>query len=269
MFCPKCGATLKDGAKFCHACGFTLVDPAVNAQPQPQQPQQQFQNPYQNMSGAEAKAAASNIFTRAINIMFSPVKEWKVIENEIPNTNNILFMYVLPLALIPAIFTFIGTGLIGYTINFGWGMGSYTYRSIPAGIAGGITSLISTFGAVLLTALIVDALAPSFKVQKNFGKAMQLVAYSMTPLMIGGIFHIYNPIAFLAFLTGIYGLVLLYWGFEYTMKPSKDSTVGYYLATLGIMLVVYIVLALVIGLILTAIFVPSVIASGMDFNMPR
>ncbi len=46
MFCPKCGATLKDGAKFCHACGVTIGDTPVN--PQAQQPyQQQQQQPYQ------------------------------------------------------------------------------------------------------------------------------------------------------------------------------------------------------------------------------
>jgi hypothetical protein len=38
MFCPKCGATLKDGAKFCHGCGFNMVE--TPAAPQPQQQQQ-------------------------------------------------------------------------------------------------------------------------------------------------------------------------------------------------------------------------------------
>ncbi|MFH0866953.1 MAG: zinc ribbon domain-containing protein [Bacteroidota bacterium] len=37
MFCPKCGATLKDGAKFCHSCGNTMGDVPVTPQPQQQQ----------------------------------------------------------------------------------------------------------------------------------------------------------------------------------------------------------------------------------------
>jgi hypothetical protein len=266
MFCPKCGASLKEGAKFCHACGATIGDAPVNPQPQPPppQPQQQFQNPYQNMSPTEANAAASNLFTRAINIMFSPAKEWKVVENETANTSNILLMYVLPLALIPAIFSVIGYGLVGYHV--GWGPWSMTIKSWPMGISTGLTSLISSLVAVFLTAFIVDALAPSFKTQKNFGKALQLVAYSMTPMWVAGVFNFYPPIAFISFLAGIYGLVLLYWGFAYTMKPSKESTVGYYLATLGILIAIYIVLALIIGLIFTAIFVSSY-SPGVNWNM--
>lgn len=51
MFCPKCGTTLEDGAKFCHSCGNT-VEPSANFQQQqpvtPQQPNyQQQQSNYQ------------------------------------------------------------------------------------------------------------------------------------------------------------------------------------------------------------------------------
>lgn len=42
MFCPKCGASLKDGAKFCHTCGVNMVE--TPATPQPQQQQQQTTN---------------------------------------------------------------------------------------------------------------------------------------------------------------------------------------------------------------------------------
>lgn len=46
MFCPKCGANLKDGAKFCHVCGNNMGDGTpVTPQQQPvqQQPVQQEQ----------------------------------------------------------------------------------------------------------------------------------------------------------------------------------------------------------------------------------
>ncbi len=41
MFCPKCGASLKDGAKFCHSCGNNMGDAPVTPQPQQQPVQQQ------------------------------------------------------------------------------------------------------------------------------------------------------------------------------------------------------------------------------------
>jgi len=288
MFCQKCGTPIKEGAKFCHVCGANTTQP-IQTPPQtpppppptipqqPQQPQQAYQqqqqqqqqpqqayqqqqqsqyqqqqNPYQNYNQGNYQVATSNIFTRAINIMFSPKKEWRAIELETPNTTSILLGYVLPLALIPAIFIVLGYGLIGIKVPY-WG----SYKSWQLGLSGGIVSFISTIVSVYLTSFIVDLLAPSFKVQKNFGKAMQLVAYSFTPMWVAGIFNIFPSIRILASLLGIYGLVLLYQGFEFTMKPSKDNTIGYFLATLGILIVSYFLLSLVMGLILGAILTPS------------
>ena len=49
MFCPKCGAQLRDGSKFCVSCGFALGAPMAQAAPQQQsQPQfRQYQPQYQ------------------------------------------------------------------------------------------------------------------------------------------------------------------------------------------------------------------------------
>lgn len=41
MNCPKCNASLKDGAQFCHVCGFNMSSAPADQQPQQQQPQQQ------------------------------------------------------------------------------------------------------------------------------------------------------------------------------------------------------------------------------------
>ncbi len=253
MFCPKCGTPLKDGAKFCHICGFNIAETTSNPeQQQSPQSQQQQQNPFQDFNQANVQAAASNIFSRATKIMFSTKKEWQAIELETPNTSSILLGYVLPLAFIPAIFIILGYGLIGIYIPFFGRIASWSM-----GMSTGITSFISTILAVYITSFIVDALAPSFKTQKNFGKAMQLVAYSFTPMWVAGVLNIFPGISWLASLAGLYGLYIMYLGFEHTMKPAKENTIGYFLATLGILIVTYLVLALLIGMILGLIFIPS------------
>ena len=246
MFCPKCGATLKEGAKFCHVCGYNMGEAPSN--PQPQQ-QQQPQNPFQDFNQANMQATASNIFSRATNIMFKTKTEWQAVELEKPNTSSILLGYVIPLSLIPAIFMIIGYGVIGVSVPF---YGRYT--NWTSGIVSGIVSIASTILSVYLTALIVDLLAPSFKVQKNFGRAMQLVAYSFTPMWVAGVLNIFPGISWLAWLLGLYGFFIMYQGFEHTMKPSKENTVGYFLATLGILIVTYIVLMAIFAAIIGAIF---------------
>lgn len=185
-----------------------------------------------------------NLIERAKNIMLSPKTEWEAVANEEPNIQQILISYVLPLALIPAVAILIGWGVIGM-----WGFTSFNY-----GIAVALVQLLNAFIAVLVTAFVIDALAPSFGSQKNFGKALQLVAYSMTPVWIAGILNIIPTIGWLGSLIGLYGLYLLYLGIAPLMKTPEDKRVGYLIVSIVILLVVYFVIAAILTAILFAVF---------------
>src|SRR4030065_969491 len=125
-----------------------------------------------------------NLVERAKNIIVTPKTEWDAVSAEEPNIQQILLGYVLPLALIPTIAVIIGWGVIGI-----FGFKSFTY-----GIAMGLVQLINAFLSVLIAGFVIDALAPSFGSQKNIGRAVQLVAYSMTPIWIAGILNIFPSI---------------------------------------------------------------------------
>jgi hypothetical protein len=176
-----------------------------------------------------------NLVDRAKNIIMTPKTEWPVIAAEEPNTTEIMTGYVIPLALIPAVATVIGTGLIGGAFG----------ASLTIGIGSGIVSFIAAVLGVYLTALVMDYLAPNFGSQKNFGRAMQTVAYANTPAWIGGILGIIPPLAILGLLAGLYGLYLMYLGLPHTMKTPEDKTVVY--------LVVVVIVLLVISFVITAI----------------
>lgn len=62
MFCPKCGASLKEGAKFCHTCGFNMTETPAAPPAQPQQQPQQPQSPSNPGQG--------------FDISKVPVKDW-------------------------------------------------------------------------------------------------------------------------------------------------------------------------------------------------
>ena len=192
-----------------------------------------------------------NLVERAKNILLTPKTEWEAVAAEEPNIQQILLGYVLPLALIPTIATIIGWGVIGM-----FGFTSFTY-----GIAMGLVQIINAFLSVLIAGFVIDALAPSFGSQKNMGRAVQLVAYSMTPIWIAGILNILPTIGWLAGLIGLYGLFLMYLGLAPLMKTPEDKKVGYLVVSIIILIVVYFVIAAILTAILMAVFGLSILSA--------
>jgi len=192
-----------------------------------------------------------NLVERAKNIIVTPKTEWDAVAAEEPNIQQILLGYVLPLALIPTIAVIIGWGTIGI-----FGFTSFTY-----GIAMGLVQLINAFLSVLISGFVIDALAPSFGSTKNMGRAVQLVAYSMTPIWIAGILNIFPSIGWLAGLLGLYGLFLMYLGLAPLMKTPEDKKVGYLVVSIIILIVVYFVIAAILTAILMAVFGLSILSA--------
>jgi uncharacterized membrane protein len=188
---------------------------------------------------------------RAKNIIITPKTEWEAVVMEEPDIQQILLGYVLPLALIPTIASIIGWGVVGM-----FGFKSFTY-----GIAMGLVQIIQAFLAVLLAGFVIDALAPSFGSQKNMGRAVQLIAYSMTPIWVAGILNIFPALGWLASLIGLYGLFLMYLGLAPLMKTAEDKKVGYLVVSIIILLVVYFVIAAILTAIFLAVFGLSVFSA--------
>jgi hypothetical protein len=185
-----------------------------------------------------------NIVDRAKNIILTPKTEWTAIAAEEPNVGQIISGYVIPLALIPAVAAMIGYGLIGRgpVSSFTWG------------IAMAIIGFVVALGGVYLTAYVVDMLAPNFGSQKNFGRAMQLVAYSYTPAWVAGILNIIPVLGVLVLVASIYGLYLMYLGFPHTMKTPDEKVVVYMVVSIVVLIVVYFVLTALLTAIVLGVF---------------
>ena len=197
-----------------------------------------------------------NLVDRAKNMIVSPKTEWDVVAAEEPNTQQILVSYVIPLALIPAIAITIGWGVIGT-----WGFTSFTY-----GIALGLVQLFNSIISVLVAAFVIDVLAPSFGSTKNYGRAIQLVAYSMTPVWVFGILNIFPAIGWLSALLGLYGLYLLYLGLTPIMKTPDDKKAVYLIISIVVLVVVYWVIALILTAIFLSIFGLSLLGALSTYN---
>jgi len=190
-----------------------------------------------------------SLVDRAKNIIMTPKTEWPVIAAEEPNATAILTGYVIPLALIPSIASLIGYGVIGSGF-----MHSFTW-----GIAYAVISFVSSVLGVYVTAYVVDFLAPNFGSQKNFGRAMQVVAYSYTPAWVAGVLNIVPALGIIASLASIYGLYLMYLGLPHTMKTPQDKVVVYLVVTAVILIVVFMILGMILSGIMFAVLGLSVL----------
>ena len=200
-----------------------------------------------------------NLVDRAKNIIVTPKTEWAVIAAEEANAKAIYMGYVLPFLVAGAVAAFIGHAFV-------WGMGHYGDFAIRWGIYQALMVLIGGSLGVWLTAMVVNALAPSFGSEKNMGRAMQLVAYSYTPAWVGGLLMIFPPLGWIGSLFGLYGLYLIYLGLPHTMKTPADKVITYLVISILVLIGIYIVVGMIFAAIFLGIFGLGV-ASAVNWKM--
>jgi len=182
------------------------------------------------------------IFARIRRLLLTPKDEWAAIERESANTNELYTGHVIPLALIPAIATFIGTSVIGDSL-----FGSVLRVPITTGLAGMIVGFALTLASVYAMAHVIAGLAPKFGAEANFNKALKVAAYFPTPAWLAGAFIAIPAVGVLSVLGALYALYLLFIGLPIVMQAPEEKAGDFALAAIGVASVIFIALALVAG----------------------
>lgn len=188
-----------------------------------------------------------NLINRAKNVVLQPRETWEVIKTEETTLSSLLTSYVFPLALIPAIASFIGYGIIGFNTGF-FGQAA----SIEWGMSQAITTFVSAFFGVIISAWVISLLAKNFGTELTLNNAAKLVAYSYTPSLVSGIFYLIPALTILAIVGAFYSLYILYIGFQPITNVSESQKTSYFVLSLIAIIVVSVVVTFVLGLILTA-----------------
>ncbi|MCF8361552.1 MAG: YIP1 family protein [Prolixibacteraceae bacterium] len=182
------------------------------------------------------------LLSRIKLIILNPNDAWKTIQQEEGVVSEILKHYVLPLAAIPALASLIGYWLVGVNVPI-WGrMASFEW-----GLSQAITSYVSLVAGVLIAGWVISYLAPKFNANVSPGDAVKMVAYSYTPVFIAGVFYLIPSLGIIASLAGIYGLYILYLGFEPITRVPKDKQTTYFVISLLVLILVYFLLGLIIA----------------------
>lgn len=181
-----------------------------------------------------------SIVDRAKNILLSPRTEWPVIQAEPSTIQGIYRNYLVYLAAIPAIATLIGMSLIGFGM-----MGVSVRVPFTSGLANAILGYALTLGMIYVLALVVDALAPTFKGEKNQLAAFKLVAYGSTASLVSGIVYLLPSLGIIAILGALYSIYLFYVGLPVLMKCPPEKALPY----TAVLLVCGFIASLIIGAI--------------------
>ena len=108
--------------------------------------------------------------------------------------------------------------------------------------------------------IVINALAPSFGSKQDLPSAMKLAVFSMTPGWIAGVLYIIPMLGVLVILASLYGIYVLYLGFNTPlMETPKDKVIIY----LVVSIVVVTVLMIVVSVILGAIFTVGTVGRGI------
>ena len=124
---------------------------------------------------------------------------------------------------------------------------------MPAGAIQGVIQLLAGIISIRITAYLVTVLAPGFDSVKDYGRAIQLVCYSMTPYWILGILYILPSFPFLksgAMLAGgIYSIYLMYKGMPVLLKTPAAKSAAFLALLIIIQFAIMFCLAWIFGLI--------------------
>ncbi|WP_156842384.1 Yip1 family protein [Novosphingobium aquimarinum] len=195
-----------------------------------------------------ATSGHKSLVDRAKAIILKPKEEWPVIAAEPMSQGHIFKSWVLPLAAIGPVASFIGGQVFGYG-GFG-----FSFRpSLMSAITSAVLSYVLTVIGVFVLALIADWLAPKFDGQSNRLNALKLVAFGATASFLAGIFSLVPALGVFGLL-GLYSIYLFYTGAPLLMKVPEAKAGGYVAVTIICAIVLSLIIAPIVGLITMASF---------------
>ncbi|HCM46281.1 MAG TPA: hypothetical protein DIS98_01795 [Colwellia sp.] len=150
-----------------------------------------------------------------------PKEEWHVIEKRHESLSYSL-MHILTIALIPVICSYYAAAYIGWTI----GVGDPIKISVASAQIMAISMYFGLVIGVFSLAYLIQWMAKTFDSKPDFVQALELAAYTATPMLMVGITALF-PILWFVTLAGIaavaYSIYLLYSGVPIMMNIPEEK----------------------------------------------
>ena len=181
-------------------------------------------------------------------LLFSPMAVFNELSETRPEPHRIFFRYLIWLAILPPLFSYIGAS------NFGWRLGA----ADPLYLDSGTLTLLSIayfftllFGFVS-TAIVAQWMAATYGARNSLGIHFALVVIVAAPMVVGSIIHLYPSVlvnVLVLIPTLMWCMYLLYTGLPVVLKISPERGMLMASALIGYLLVAAVcLLGLTVGL---------------------
>ena len=187
-----------------------------------------------------------------------PKEEWHVIEKRHESLSYSL-IHILTVALIPVICCFYAAAYIGWTI----GAGEPIKISVESAQIMAVSMYVALIAGVFALAYVIQWMAYTFDSKPDFVQALELAAYTATPLLMVGITALYPVLWFVA-LAGLaavaYSVYLLYSGVPIMMNIPEEKGFIYSSSVVTCGLVLLVTLMALTAIMWTMGFGPEFVA---------
>ena len=251
MKCARCSAALDDGVMVCSQCGAVVgmtysrgpsaAKPAPAAMPKAAAPK-----PAALIAASAPRTGTTKGLTERVKgVLLSPRAEWGVIAAEPVRANDVWMGYVVPMALIGPAALAIAQVVIGTSFP----LVGIVKAKVATGVAAGLLTFAFSLVQVAVLAWAVHAMAKKFEAVPDRLAALQVVAYSLTPVWLAGVLYLVPALAFLWLFAVVYAVLLCLFGLRTLMRCSPQQALAYTGATLGIAFAIWVIT----GTIVTAL----------------
>jgi hypothetical protein len=184
------------------------------------------------------------IIARCKLVLLDPKGCWSQIASESNSPVHLLKTIYLPLSVLGAICLIVGLSLFGITVPL---LGTFR-PGFSALISQALLYVVLGVAAPFIVSFIFEKLAPYFDGTAPFNKSFSLIVHASIPSLIGDCFILIPGLRAVGALVGsLYGLYLLYCGFNSMVQLPEGKRLPFIATATVVIIVVQTIIALIFG----------------------
>lgn len=195
---------------------------------------------------------AKAIVERLKFVAMNPVSCWETLKNDGDSISDVYRKYLMPLAVLSAVATFLGLEIIGIPMPlFG------TYRPPFFGqLVSSVLHCLASLAMIYIGAMVIQQVALKFEATVDQTAAFKLLAYSSFLGIAAGVLNIVPALGVVAIFVGLYSLYLYYQGVPKMVSVSAEKRIPFTAVSLVAVIVAAFVLFFIVRTV-ASMFIPE------------